>query len=112
MNLLYGSGSPVNLDNVTACPGASTTLTPTGCSGGSLPWSNGSTSSSITVNPVTTTTYSVNLYTSLEFQFIKQCRISNLQQIWKDGTTGQAHAFTTTPADVYSGSKAVKLDGL
>ncbi len=45
---------PVN----TVCAGTSVTLTASGCSSGTVKWSNGSTGSSITVNPTLTTTYS------------------------------------------------------
>lgn len=41
------------------CEGASSTLTATGCTGGTYNWSNGSTGASITVSPTITTTYSV-----------------------------------------------------
>ena len=39
------------------CEGASVTLSATGCEGGTINWSNGATGSSITVNPMGTTTY-------------------------------------------------------
>lgn len=45
--------------NNSLCPGDSTTLTATG--GGTYAWSNGSTKSSITVKPVTTTTYTLGV---------------------------------------------------
>lgn len=41
------------------CEGASSTLSATGCTGGTFTWSNGSTGASITVSPTVTTTYSV-----------------------------------------------------
>jgi large repetitive protein len=39
------------------CEGSSVKLTATGCEGGTINWSNGATGSSITVNPMGTTTY-------------------------------------------------------
>jgi uncharacterized repeat protein (TIGR01451 family)/gliding motility-associated-like protein len=39
------------------CEGASVTLSATGCDGGTINWSNGATGSSITANPLGTTTY-------------------------------------------------------
>lgn len=41
------------------CEGASSTLSATGCTGGTFTWSNNSTGASITVSPTVTTTYSV-----------------------------------------------------
>ncbi|MBK7524702.1 MAG: carbohydrate binding domain-containing protein [Saprospiraceae bacterium] len=111
VNLLYSSTAPVNLNNVNACPGASTTLTPTGCSGGSLLWSTGATGSSITVNPVSTTTYSVtctpapssNIFNNPGFES------STDLEYWDNWQGG---SITTTPADVYAGSRALKLNAL
>ncbi len=41
----------------TLCAGASTTLTATGCSAGTIKWSNGSTGATLVVTPTATTTY-------------------------------------------------------
>ncbi|MFD2522950.1 collagen-binding domain-containing protein, partial [Emticicia soli] len=48
----------VNANKPSICPGESTTITASGCTG-TLLWSSGQTTSSITVSPATTTTYSV-----------------------------------------------------
>ncbi|MBO0952355.1 beta strand repeat-containing protein [Fibrella forsythiae] len=49
----------LTLNSATLCAGQSATLTVTGCTGGTLQWSTGSTSSSIMVTPLVTTRYSV-----------------------------------------------------
>lgn len=54
------NGASVAVNNPSVCPGSSATLTAVpSTSGGQLIWSNGSTSSSITVSPTQTSTYSV-----------------------------------------------------
>jgi uncharacterized repeat protein (TIGR01451 family) len=47
----------ISADAAVVCEGASVKLTATGCEGGTITWSNGATGSSITVNPMGTTTY-------------------------------------------------------
>ncbi|MEZ0539223.1 beta strand repeat-containing protein [Fibrella arboris] len=49
----------LTLNSATLCAGQSVTLTVTGCSGGTLQWSTGSTASSIMITPLVTTRYSV-----------------------------------------------------
>ncbi|MBA4854069.1 collagen-binding domain-containing protein, partial [Emticicia sp. BO119] len=49
----------LTVDKSNICPSESATITASGCNGGTLLWSNGETTSSITVYPATTTTYTV-----------------------------------------------------
>ncbi|SFQ28392.1 choice-of-anchor A domain-containing protein, partial [Pseudarcicella hirudinis] len=52
-------GTPVVTGGTTICSGNSATLTTSGCTGGTYTWSNGGTTSSITVSPTVTTDYTV-----------------------------------------------------
>ena len=62
--LICCTNPTVTLANQTICQGGSVTLTPTvNPSGGSYSWSNGATTSSITVSPSTTTSYTVTYAT-------------------------------------------------
>lgn len=47
----------ISVSNTTVCSGVSTTLTATGCAGGTYAWTGGLTGSSITVAPITTKAY-------------------------------------------------------
>ncbi len=47
----------VSVNDATVCSGTATTLTATGCTGGTLLWNTGATTASITVTPTATTTY-------------------------------------------------------
>jgi uncharacterized protein YjdB len=111
VNLLYNANTPLTLNNVTICPGTSATLTPTGCSGGSLLWSTGATSSSITVSPASTTNYSVTCTPATSVNLLNNpgFESSTNLQYWDNWQGG---SITTTAADVHSGAKALKLNAL
>ncbi|WP_037326043.1 Ig-like domain-containing protein [Runella zeae] len=47
----------ITASSAVICEGSSVTLSASGCEGGNIQWSNGSTGNSITVNPIGTTTY-------------------------------------------------------
>jgi hypothetical protein len=49
----------ISVSNSTICSGNSTNLTASACTGGTLNWSNGATTSTITVSPTTNTNYTV-----------------------------------------------------
>ncbi|MBK7524699.1 MAG: Ig-like domain-containing protein [Saprospiraceae bacterium] len=109
INLAYSATNSLSVNNADICPGNSAILTATGCNSGTLLWSTGSTQSSITVNPLTTTSYTVtctpppssNLLLNPGFE-----STTNLQD-WSDWGNG---SITTNLADIYSGSKAAVIN--
>jgi trimeric autotransporter adhesin len=101
----------ISVNNAEVCGAtASTTLTASGCTG-SLLWSTGATTNSITVTPGTTRTYSVtctptqsaNLALNPGFE-----STTNFQN-WQNWGLS---SITTDPAEVRTGSKAVKINSL
>ncbi len=101
------SSGSISVNNASACGGASGTLTASGCTG-SLLWSNGATTSSITVSPTSTTTYSVtctpadgpNLVKNPDFE------LAGTDDLWDDWGNS---ALTTTTSEIRTGSKAMKI---
>lgn len=104
------TGLHITATSSSICPGHSTTLTANNCSGSYL-WSTGATSSSITVSPTTTTTYTVsctvgtpagpNLKTNPGFE-------SDFTGWDNWGSTNVT--ITTTAANVRSGTKAISVN--
>jgi uncharacterized protein YjdB len=109
INIGYAIGGSLAVNSPSICPGESAVLTATGCTGGNLLWSTGSTQSSITVNPASTTSYSVTCTPAPSANILQNPGFesaTNLQNWdnWANAT------ITTNGADVYQGSKAVLIN--
>ena len=93
----FATGCPASITGDTIiCKGESTTLTSTGV--GTYLWSNGSTSSSITVNPTVTTAYAVVVTTSNGFKdtSIVNVTVNQPPSIELSGRTVICNGETTT----------------
>lgn len=100
----------VSVNNATICNGSSATLTASGCSGGNLTWSTGATSSSITISPTSTTSYSVTCSPSPSSNLLLNPSFESNLTSW--GIWGGSVTATTTVADVQSGTKAARINGV
>ena len=109
VNIALPSTNSFAVNNDYICPGETGTLLATGCTGGDLLWSNGSTQASITVSPTETTQYSVtctpggssNIFQNAGFE-----SSTNLQY-WDNWDNA---SITTSGAHVYQGSKAALVN--
>lgn len=102
------SGSNIIVNNPTICVGNATSLNVSGCTG-SLLWSNGATTSSITVSPATTTTYSVTCTPGESGNLIQNPGFEGSPNFtsWENWS---GSSITSDLAHVRSGSKAAMLD--
>ncbi len=99
----------ITADSSVLCVGASRTLTVTGCTGTIL-WSNGANTNSITVSPVATTTYTVNCGTECVGTASKIVRVSNLPAPTVTPTlTNVCPATTVDLADAITSSVTSEL---
>jgi uncharacterized protein YjdB len=109
INLAYSSSNNLSVNNSSICPGSSTTLSATGCSAGSLLWSTGATTSSITVSPASTTSYSVTCTPAASSNVLLNPGFestTNLQN-WSNWDNG---SITTNSSHIYSGGKAAVIN--
>ncbi|MBK7008866.1 MAG: Ig-like domain-containing protein [Saprospiraceae bacterium] len=109
VNVGYSSGTPVTVNNATVCAGGSATLTASGCSS-SLAWSNGATTSSITVTPASTTTYSVTCTPAQSSNLVLNNGFESATNFQNWANWGNA-AVTTTAGEFRTGTKGAKING-
>ena len=108
VNSTANSGLSVNNANI--CPLESATLTATGCNSGSLLWSTGATTNTITVSPAATTNYTVTCTPSVSSNLLTNGNFESATNL--QGWSNWANAsITTNTSHVYAGSKAVYLNG-
>ncbi|MBK8622946.1 MAG: Ig-like domain-containing protein [Saprospiraceae bacterium] len=109
VNIGYAAAGSLSVNNPSICPGESAVLTATGCSGGNLLWSNGSTQSSITVNPTSTTSYSVTCTPGSPTNILQNPGLESTTNLQNWDNWGNA-SITTNGSDVYQGSKAIIIN--
>jgi uncharacterized protein YjdB len=106
--LSSSTGGSITVNSPTICAGASANLIVSGCSGDIL-WSNGATTSSITVSPLSTSTYSVTCTPPPTSNLILNPGFENITDLIPWENWGNA-SITTEVANVRTGNKALKLD--
>lgn len=104
----YNSGSPVTLEDINVCPGGTATLTANNCSG-TLLWSTGATSSSISISPTSNTLYSVTCTSPYSTNLILNPGFESATNFQNWGNWANA-GITTTSGEVRSGSKAARIN--
>lgn len=109
VNIAYTSGASFTVNNDTICAGESSVLTASGCGGGSLNWSTGESTSSITVGPILTTQYSVSCTPAASANLLLNpgYESSTNLQYWENWANA---SITTTASHIYQGSKAVRVN--
>jgi hypothetical protein len=109
INIGYATGGSLAVNSPSICPGESVVLTATGCTGGNLLWSTGSTQSSITVNPASTTSYSVTCTPGSPTNILQNPGLESTTNLQNWDNWGNA-SITTNGSDVYQGSKAIIIN--
>ncbi len=104
--IAYQAVAPVTVNSESVCNGEPTLLTASSCDG-TVSWSNGETTNSITVSPAATTDYMVTCTSGSNVLKNADFESATDLEFWANWANS---SITINPADVYSGNKAVMVD--